>query len=126
MQRSQGPHPKSRVTPAGAMSAKLKHIPIRTCVGCGRKTAKGDVIRVVRLPSGKMEVDPTGRKPGRGSYLCSALQCWEVALKKGRLQRALRGTLASEDRASLLKYAQGLTTAAAQKETHGIEVPGDQ
>ncbi|MGB9723221.1 MAG: RNase P modulator RnpM [Chloroflexia bacterium] len=85
-----------------------RHIPERTCVACRRREAKRGLIRVVRTPEGQVEVDPTGRKPGRGAYLCPHPACWEEALKRRALNRALRVVLTSEEVERLRQYARSL------------------
>lgn len=65
-------------------------------------------MRIVRLPAGGVEVDPTGRKNGRGAYLCPDSTCWEAALEKKGLDRALKVTLSPEERARLLEYGRTL------------------
>lgn len=82
-----------------------KHVPQRTCVGCGSTTAKRELIRLVRGPSGAVEPDPSGKRPGRGAYLCHNPECWERATKKGRLEHALRTKLSTDAREVLLQYA---------------------
>jgi predicted RNA-binding protein YlxR (DUF448 family) len=81
-----------------------KHAPQRTCVGCGSAAAKRELIRLVRTSTGAVEVDPTGKRPARGAYLCHTPQCWEHAIKKGRLENALRTKLSADDREALLRY----------------------
>lgn len=56
---------------------------------CRCESTKHDLVRVVRTPEGKVEVDMTGRKPGRGAYLCRKIECVESARKKDTLSRAL-------------------------------------
>ena len=86
-----------------------KHVPQRTCVACRRTATKRGLIRVVRDAVGRLTVDPTGRCNGRGAYLCHDPACWETALKRHALERALRvTTLHPADRAALVAYAQGL------------------
>ncbi|GBD10899.1 hypothetical protein HRbin23_00549 [bacterium HR23] len=82
-----------------------RHIPQRTCAGCGAKRPKREMVRIVRLANGEVAVDTTGKRPGRGTYLCPVLSCWETALKRGRLDHALRGPLSSQDRDALRAYA---------------------
>jgi len=86
--------------------ARGRHIPIRTCVGCRGSTAKKELVRIVRTLEGRVEVDPTGKKPGRGAYICPNYQCWKEALRKERLAHALRTTLSPQDREALLAYAE--------------------
>lgn len=61
---------------------------IRTCVGCGKQSDKVELMRIVRTEDG-VEFDPTGRKPGRGAYVCSK-ECLVKAYTARKLQRALR------------------------------------
>jgi uncharacterized protein len=69
------------------------------------------LIRVVRLES-SVAVDPSGKKPGRGAYLCHNPACWQAALQKGRLDAALKRKLTADDRLSLAEYATGLGAVA--------------
>lgn len=62
----------------------------RTCVACGRSSSKGDLVRFVRTSEGEVACDPTGRRPGRGAYLCPDPKCFEGARKRRGLDRALR------------------------------------
>lgn len=96
------------------MPLRPKHIPLRTCVACRSsqpeqaKQPKRQLIRLVRTPEGTVMIDPTGKKVGRGAYLCADPACWELALSKGTLARALKVTIASEDSAALRAYAATL------------------
>jgi len=60
---------------------------------------------VVRTPDGTVEVDTTGKRAGRGAYLCNRAECWQMALKKGRLDAALRVTLKPDDKLRLTEFA---------------------
>ena len=64
--------------------------PIRTCIGCRRKSAKGELIRLVRDLSGQILVDKNGKKPGRGAYVCLNPQCIDSALTPKKLNKVLR------------------------------------
>lgn len=88
---------------------KQRHIPYRTCVGCREKKSKRTLVRIVRTPDGKVVVDEAGKAQGRGAYLCRNPACWEAALKRGSLNRALRTTLRPETVESLRAHAQTLT-----------------
>ena len=55
-----------------------------------------------------MAVDPTGKRNGRGAYLCARQECWETALKKDRLARSLRTSLSPQDRVELRRYGEQL------------------
>lgn len=89
-------------------SARHRHIPQRTCIGCLQTRPKRELIRIVRTTSGAVEVDPTGKRSGRGAYLCKARACWEAGLKRERLERALRMKVAPQNREGLYCYAQTL------------------
>ena len=88
-------------------------------MACRTTTAKRELVRVVRLASGEVEVDPTGKKAGRCAYLCRQRACWEDALKRSRLSKALRTTLTEESRAALEAFAAGLPDQSAGGETLG-------
>ncbi len=88
-----------------------KHIPLRTCVACRQEKPKRSLVRVVRTPAGEIEADPTGKKPGRGAYLCAARPCWETALKKRLLEHALQSPISPQGRVALEAYAQSLPAA---------------
>lgn len=75
---------------------KQKRIPERTCVGCRNVKGKRELVRVVRDPDGVIDLDVTGKKPGRGAYVCPSLSCLEAALKGGRLANALGNSLAPD------------------------------
>lgn len=85
-----------------------RRVPQRTCVGCRTPRPKRELIRLVCLASGRVEVDPTGKKSGRGAYLCGMASCWELGLKRGKLARALRAEIAPPDRERLAEYARHL------------------
>ena len=87
---------------------RLRHVPERTCVACRTREAKRALIRLVRTPEGEVEVDVTGRRPGRGAYLCSDPACWEEALRRRALNRALRVVLTPQEVSRLREYARSL------------------
>jgi len=59
------------------------------CVGCREMKGKRELLRVVRTPEGQIDFDPTGKKAGRGAYICPRLDCLNAAIKGKRLQKAL-------------------------------------
>lgn len=73
-----------------------KKIPIRRCVGCGEGKPKRELIRVVRTAEGEISLDPTGKKAGRGAYLCRAAACLAKAQKKKSLARAFAAPIPDE------------------------------
>src|SRR5512145_1728309 len=86
-----------------------KHVPQRTCIACRRADTKRTLMRLVRNADGQVALDPTGKQAGRGAYLCHNPACWEQALKRHGLERALRvEVLRSEDRQLLEQIARGL------------------
>ena len=86
-----------------------KHVPQRMCVNCRSVGAKRGLIRLVRTAEGHVEVDPSGKRQGRGAYLCHEPACWETAIKRRALERALRlEQLSDENRQALLHYAAQL------------------
>ena len=85
----------------------VKRVPQRTCVACGEVRPKRELVRLVRV-SGGVEVDPSGKKAGRGAYLCPMPACWQAGLRKGRLEYVLRTTLTEDNRQQLMKYGQEL------------------
>ena len=93
--------------------SRAKHVPQRTCVGCRATGAKRGLVRVVRTLEDTVEVDATGTRDGRGAYLCAQPACWEAALKKGRLGRALRATISVRDEETLRRYAERFVSALA-------------
>ncbi|HMJ81297.1 MAG TPA: YlxR family protein [Candidatus Dormibacteraeota bacterium] len=75
--------------------------PTRTCVACRTERTKRELVRVVRTPEGLVVLDPSGRRNGRGAYLCADGACWTLALKRGALPRALGIPVPPELRAQL-------------------------
>ena len=75
-------------------------------MACRKVKAKQELVRLVRLSDGSVEVDISGRKVGRGAYLCPARGCWEVGLKGGRLEHSLRTTLTQDNREQLIRLGK--------------------
>ena len=69
----------------------MKKIPMRMCVSCRTRKAKKELIRVVVDSEGTVSVDLTGKKAGRGAYICRSKACMEAAVKANRLERGIRG-----------------------------------
>ena len=65
-----------------------RKIPLRQCGGCGEMKPKAELVRVVRSPEGEISLDLTGKKNGRGSYICNNKKCFEKAVKAKRFERA--------------------------------------
>ena len=75
---------------------KEKKIPTRMCTGCGEMKPKSELVRVVRSPEGEISLDLTGRKNGRGSYICKSITCFDKAMKKKAFERAFGVKLSEE------------------------------
>ena len=78
------------------------HIPQRTCVVCREKKDKRVLTRIVRTPDSGVIVDPTGKRNGRGAYLCDEVVCWNSAVESRIIDQALRTELSNEERQELL------------------------
>lgn len=75
---------------------KPKKTPMRMCVGCREMKPKRELIRVVRSPDGAVSLDPVGKKPGRGAYVCRSEACLKRAIKQKQLERVLEVQLTEE------------------------------
>ncbi|RLB27168.1 MAG: DUF448 domain-containing protein [Deltaproteobacteria bacterium] len=73
------------------MAKDKGHIPIRTCIACGKKRNKKDLIRLVLDSDGWIVVDGSGCAPGRGAYICKNKECWSGLQNRKVLARAFRG-----------------------------------
>lgn len=86
-----------------------KHIPQRMCISCRQSDTKRGLLRLVREQDGRIALDPTGKRAGRGAYLCHDSACWAQALKRGGLVRALRvETVHPDDQEALERFAAEL------------------
>jgi predicted RNA-binding protein YlxR (DUF448 family) len=92
---------------------RVKRQPQRTCIGCRRILTKRELNRVVRTVDGRIVIDPTGKVPGRGAYVCDNRQCWLDSLARKRFERALKVELSDGDRAMIEEYAALHTTASS-------------
>ena len=75
---------------------KEKKVPMRMCVGCREMKPKKELLRVVRSPEGAVSIDVTGRKPGRGAYVCQNPACLKKAVKARALERAFSAQIPAE------------------------------
>lgn len=73
-----------------------KSEPLRKCLGCEEMIGKKGLLRIVRSKEGEISLDPTGKKSGRGAYICNDRQCFEKARKKKSLERALKCQIPQE------------------------------
>ena len=70
-----------------------KKVPVRRCVGCGEHFPKGELVRVLRTPEGEIVLDLTGKKSGRGAYICKKASCLKKARKSKRIDSSLECTI---------------------------------
>ncbi|MDP7083497.1 MAG: YlxR family protein [Dehalococcoidia bacterium] len=97
--------------------AKERHIPERSCVACGQKLPKRNLVRILRTPDGAVVADRTGKGAGRGAYLCWSPGCWQKGVHKGGLERSLKITLSAQDRSQLLAFHQEAIVATESEES---------
>lgn len=90
----------------------MKKIPMRMCVSCREMLPKKELRRVVRTPEGEVVLDTTGRKNGRGAYLCTNPECLKKAIKTRALERALGAPLSQETAESLERAFEEHGTAS--------------
>ena len=81
---------------------------MRQCIGCGEKKSKRDMIRILRTTEGEIVLDATGRKNGRGAYLCGSTECLKKAEKSKGLERSLKTVIPAEVYESLEKEIEKL------------------
>lgn len=86
---------------------KVKKIPLRKCLGCMESFPKKELIRVVRTPEGDVCIDLTGKKSGRGAYICKSEACLKKAVKSKRIQNNLEVSLSDELIDALTKELKG-------------------
>ena len=75
---------------------KVKKIPQRMCTGCMEMKPKKELIRIVKNKEGEVSIDSTGKKPGRGAYICKKLECFEKAFKSKKLEKSLQKQMDNE------------------------------
>ncbi|NPV25968.1 MAG: YlxR family protein [Firmicutes bacterium] len=80
---------------------RIKKIPQRICLGCQEMKSKKELIRIVRTPDSEVLIDPTGKKAGRGAYICPNIECLTKAIKGKRLEKALQQSIPAEILADL-------------------------
>ena len=73
-----------------------KNVPLRKCLGCDEMLGKKGLLRIVRDKDGNVSLDLTGKKSGRGAYICPDLNCLQAARKAKRLERALECAIPAE------------------------------
>ena len=76
---------------------------MRQCVGCGEMKSKKELLRVIKTPEDEIVLDTTGRKNGRGAYICASMECLKTAQKKRGLERSLKVSIPEDVYESLEK-----------------------
>ena len=76
--------------------SQVRKIPMRQCTGCREMKSKKEMMRVLRTPEGEILLDATGKKNGRGAYLCYDAVCLEKAMKNKGLERSLKVSISQE------------------------------
>ena len=85
-----------------------KKIPLRQCIGCGEMKSKKEVIRVLKTSEDEIVLDATGRKNGRGAYLCPSMDCFKKAVKNKGLERSFKTAIPKEVYETLEKEMEQL------------------
>ena len=96
------------------MAKRRRRVPQRTCIGCRQVAAKRSMIRIVRTPEDGVQLDPTGKRSGRGAYVHENIACWEAALEGNRLAQALKTELSPEEREMLTAHFRELAESSTQ------------
>ena len=78
------------------VKASTKKVPVRRCVGCGEHFPKGELVRVLRTPEGEVLLDLTGKKSGRGAYICKKAACLKKARKSKRIEASLECSIPAD------------------------------
>lgn len=87
----------------------MKHVPMRSCLGCGRRDVKQRMLRIVRDEGGALRVDPRGHATGRGGYLHPLETCWQGFEKRKGMVRSLKAPVERTERAGLVhRLRQGV------------------
>ncbi|HHW48603.1 MAG TPA: YlxR family protein [Clostridiaceae bacterium] len=75
---------------------KKRRVPMRMCLGCQEMKPKKELIRIVKNKENEISVDFTGKKPGRGAYICRDINCFDKARKGKRIEKAFESSISSE------------------------------
>ena len=84
------------LTEMEVIDSGAKKVPLRQCIGCGEMKSKKEMIRVLKTADDTIEIDATGRRNGRGAYLCPSMDCWKKAVKSKGLERSLKMAIPKE------------------------------
>lgn len=85
-----------------------KKIPMRQCVGCNEMKSKKEMLRILKTPEDEIVLDDTGKKNGRGAYICRNQECFEMARKNKGLERSFKRAVSAQIYDNLLKEFENL------------------
>ncbi|MEY8517813.1 YlxR family protein [Lachnospiraceae bacterium 29-84] len=85
-----------------------KKVPIRQCVGCREMKSKKELLRVIKTPEDEVLLDVTGKKNGRGAYLCPKKECLEQAVKTKGLERSLKVSIPKAEIEKMVKEMESI------------------
>ena len=88
--------------------AQSRHVPLRKCTGCQEMKTKKEMLRILRTAEGEILLDISGRKNGRGAYVCRSRECFEKAVKNKGLERSLKIKIPEETYESLKKEIESI------------------
>lgn len=91
------------------MSVKKK-IPMRQCIGCGEMKNKREMLRILKTAEGEITLDASGKKNGRGAYICASKECFEKAVKNRGLERSFKMSIQKEVYENLEKELNDIET----------------
>ena len=77
------------------------------CIGCQTMFNKKELLRIVKSPEGEISIDHTGKKSGRGAYICSNIECLNKIIKSKRLEKAFKGSISQDVYANLKEHFNG-------------------
>ena len=86
----------------------MKKVPLRQCIGCGEMKSEKEMIRVIKTADEEILLDATGRKNGRGAYLCPSMECMKKAVKSKGLERSFKMAIPKEVYDALEKEMEAL------------------
>ena len=86
----------------------MKKVPLRQCIGCGEMKSKKEMIRVIKTADEEILLDATGRKNGRGAYLCPSMECMKKVVKSKGLERSFKMAIPKEVYDALEKEMEAL------------------
>jgi len=85
----------------------LKKLPQRTCMGCNAKKEKKELIRIVKNSNGEINIDPTGKMEGRGTYICKNEECLNKVIKNKRITKVFEKEITNETYERIREYING-------------------